>query len=76
MSRNPEYLMIKAFLALAILISAYLARPARTQDAAAPFDGDLLRLAEILGALHYLTGICGSNEGAEWRKEMQALIDA
>ncbi len=31
---------------------------------------------EILGALHYLRGICGSNEGAKWRNEMQALIDA
>src|SRR5262249_4001701 len=45
------------------------------QDAA-PFDGDLQRLAEILGTLHYLRGICGSNEGLKWRNEMQALIDA
>src|SRR5205809_5360006 len=50
--------------------------PARAQDAAAPFDGDLQRLAEILGTLHYLRGICGSNEGAKWRNQMQALIDA
>ncbi len=42
----------------------------------APFDGDLQRLAEILGALHYLRGICGSNEGQKWRNEMQALLDA
>jgi uncharacterized protein (TIGR02301 family) len=41
-----------------------------------PFDGDLQRLAEILGALHYLRGICGANEGPVWRNEMQALIDA
>ena len=33
-------------------------------------------LAEILGGLHYLRGICGSNEGNKWRSEMQALIDA
>ncbi len=50
--------------------------PARAQDAAAPFDGELQRLAEILGTLHYLRGICGTNEGAKWRNEMQALIDA
>ena len=50
--------------------------PVRAQDAAAPFDGDLQRLAEILGTLHYLRGICGANEGAKWRNEMQALIDA
>jgi uncharacterized protein (TIGR02301 family) len=41
-----------------------------------PFDADLQRLAEILGALHYLRGICGANEGQVWRNEMQALIDA
>ncbi len=46
------------------------------QDAAAPFDGDLQRLAEILGALHYLRGICGTNEGRNGATEMQALIDA
>ena len=39
-------------------------------------DGDLQRLAEILGTLHYLRAICGTNEGPKWRNEMQALIDA
>ena len=70
----PEPLMRHAFLAFLILLSACL--PVRAQDAPAPFDGDLQRLAEILGTLHYLRGICGSNEGAKWRNEMQALIDA
>ena len=55
--------MRKQFLAFLILISACLSVPARAQDAAAPFDGDLQRLAEILGTLHYLRGICGTNEG-------------
>jgi uncharacterized protein (TIGR02301 family) len=68
--------MLKYALAALILISACHAAPVRAQDAAAPFDGDLQRLAEILGTLHYLRGICGSNEGAKWRNEMQALIDA
>lgn len=42
----------------------------------APFDANLARLSEILGALHYLRSICGSNEGSKWRREMQSLIDA
>jgi uncharacterized protein (TIGR02301 family) len=42
----------------------------------APFDGGLERLAEILGGLHYLRGICGANEGNKWRTEMQALLDS
>jgi uncharacterized protein (TIGR02301 family) len=46
------------------------------QPASAPYDHDLQRLAEILGALHFLRGICGSNEGQKWRNEAQALIGA
>ncbi|HXI08944.1 MAG TPA: TIGR02301 family protein [Bradyrhizobium sp.] len=68
--------MRKNLAAILLLISALIAVPARAQDAAAPFDGELQRLAEILGTLHYLRGICGSNEGLKWRNEMQALIDA
>ena len=49
--------------------------PARAVDVA-PFDPVLERLAEILGSLHYLRGVCGTNEGNKWRNEMQALIDA
>jgi uncharacterized protein (TIGR02301 family) len=41
-----------------------------------PYDRDLQRLSEILGSLHFLRGICGSNEGQKWRSEAQALIDA
>jgi len=50
--------------------------PAVAAEAAAPFDVGLARLAEILGSLHYLRGICGANEGNKWRTEMQALLDA
>jgi uncharacterized protein (TIGR02301 family) len=50
--------------------------PVRAEIAVAPFDASLQRLAEILGALHYLRNICGANEGMKWRNEMQALTDA
>jgi uncharacterized protein (TIGR02301 family) len=65
-------------LTAAVLIALAVAAPTavRAQDAAAPFDADLQRLAEILGTLHYLRGICGNNEGMKWRNEMQALVDA
>ena len=49
---------------------------ARAEAGVAPFDGSLQRLAEILGALHYLRNICGANEGQKWRNEMQSLVDA
>ena len=68
--------MRNLFAAFLILIAALGATPAHAQDAAAPFDPDLLRLAEILGSLHYLRGICGANEGQKWRNQMQALVDA
>jgi uncharacterized protein (TIGR02301 family) len=41
-----------------------------------PYDPDLQRLEEILGALHFLRGICGANEGQKWRDEAMALIQA
>jgi uncharacterized protein (TIGR02301 family) len=66
-------LFIVAALAAALAFAAGV--PARAQ-AAAPFDGSLQRLAEILGALHYLRNVCGANEGQKWRNEMQSLIDA
>ena len=34
------------------------------------FTTDLTRLAEILGALHYLRDLCGAREGQTWRNEM------
>ncbi|HLI99516.1 MAG TPA: TIGR02301 family protein [Bradyrhizobium sp.] len=61
---------------LAALIVFCLCGAAPAQEAAAPFDNDLQRFAEILGTLHYLRGICGTNEGSKWRNEMQALLDA
>lgn len=42
----------------------------------APYDTPMLRLAEILGSLHYLRQLCKSGEGALWRDQMQGLIDA
>jgi uncharacterized protein (TIGR02301 family) len=50
--------------------------PCAAQSARAPYEADMQRLAEILGALHYLRAICGANEGQTWRNEMQALVDA
>jgi uncharacterized protein (TIGR02301 family) len=41
-----------------------------------PYEDDLMRVAEIMGALHYLRPLCGAPEGQRWRNEMQALIEA
>jgi uncharacterized protein (TIGR02301 family) len=44
-------------------------------DAPPPYEPQLLRLAEILGALTHLTDVCGSKDAAQWRTKMQALLD-
>ncbi|MBX9773388.1 MAG: TIGR02301 family protein [Xanthobacteraceae bacterium] len=66
---------LTAALLMAPLAFALAGEPARAQPAA-PYDGNLHRLAEIMGALHYLRGLCGANDGQKWRTEVQALIDA
>lgn len=45
------------------------------QDAR-PYDERLLRLSEILGAVHYLRELCGANDGQLWRNYMRELMDA
>lgn len=73
---------IKNMLARSLIITAVAlavagSRPARAvETGAAPYDAELARLAEILGALHYLRGICGANDADKWRGEMQALLAA
>ena len=72
--------MLKRALTIALLALVAIGAPGAPARAIeggpAPFDGDLMRLAEILGALHYLREICGAKEGQKWRLEMQALLDA
>jgi uncharacterized protein (TIGR02301 family) len=69
--------MLGRTLTIAAVALTLAIAPARaTESGAAPFDGDLMRLAEILGALQYLRTLCGANEGQKWRNEMQALLDA
>jgi uncharacterized protein (TIGR02301 family) len=67
--------MEKRALVILMLILGVPAGAARAVEIA-PFEAGLERLAEILGSLHYLRGICGANEGNKWRTEMQALMDA
>jgi uncharacterized protein (TIGR02301 family) len=62
-----------ATLVLAALIAA---GPAGAQTAAPPFEADLLRFSEILGAVAYLDALCGEADAATWRQQMQKLITA
>lgn len=78
--------------AAALLLVALAASPAAAQKvltvpegaapvapaapSAPPYDDGLLRLSEILGAIHYLRELCGAGEAGLWRDQMQALIDS
>jgi uncharacterized protein (TIGR02301 family) len=68
--------MARLFAALLLLLSATAAPGQSTTGGRAPYEADMQRLAEILGALHYLRDVCGAKEGQTWRNEMQALVDA
>lgn len=41
-----------------------------------PYEPQLLRLSELLGALTYLENLCGSKDGQVWRDKMTALMNA
>jgi uncharacterized protein (TIGR02301 family) len=69
--------MLRRLLIIATIGLVATAAPARAiEGGPAPFDGDLMRLAEILGALQYLRTLCGANEGNKGRDQMQALLGA
>ncbi|MCB1480909.1 MAG: TIGR02301 family protein [Rhodobiaceae bacterium] len=46
------------------------------QEQPAPYDDQLVRLAEVLGAVHYLRNLCGAEENQTWRDQMQKLLEA
>jgi uncharacterized protein (TIGR02301 family) len=68
--------MLRLLAALVLTLSATAAHAQATQGGAAPYESEMQRLSEILGALHYLRDVCGAKEGQTWRNEMQALVDA
>lgn len=59
-------------MAASLFASAY----AFGQAADPPYEVPLQRLAEILGALHYLRPLCGGDEGSQWRDQMDQMLNA
>ncbi|HUS95351.1 MAG TPA: TIGR02301 family protein [Hyphomicrobiaceae bacterium] len=66
--------LLAALLAAWPVATAPIARAAEDSAASRPYDQKLLRLTEILGALHYLRELCGANDGQKWRDGMQDLM--
>ena len=67
---------MRALAFLLIVLAATAAHGQAAPGGRAPYETELQRLSEILGALHYLRDLCGAREGQVWRNEMQALVDA
>lgn len=42
----------------------------------APYEKELLRLAEIMGSLALLRPLCAAADGPEWSRRMQVLLEA
>ena len=63
-------LLAPDFAALPLTTPA-LAQPAESK----PYDDKLTRLAEIMGAVHFLRELCGSSDGQIWRERMRELLD-
>lgn len=41
-----------------------------------PYEPQLLRLAEMMGALAYLRDLCAAGDGDDWRDKMTVLLNA
>ena len=77
--QDPKSMTNKRPHTLAILITSLLllaSPPAQAMPENRPYDANLMRLSEILGAVHYLRALCGINDQLIWRKKMQELITA
>ena len=46
------------------------------EGARPPYEKELVRLAEIIGSVHYLRELCAANEGSLWRDQMNTLLQA
>ncbi len=71
MPAGRSVMPLRLLLCLAVLCST----PVHGQAASPPFEAQLLRLSEILGALHHLRGICGAADAEAWRQRMEGMLE-
>ncbi len=58
------------------LAKAEAPAPAIVEGPPPPYEPQLLRLSELMGALSYLRDLCQAGDGAEFREKMARLLDA
>lgn len=59
-----------------LILPLTLGTHVRAQETPPPYEPQLMRLAEIMGALAWLRDLCGAQDGAAWRTRMEQLLDA
>jgi uncharacterized protein (TIGR02301 family) len=75
-SRFPPLRLIGAMAALAAASVGAFGQSAIAPPDSKPYDERLMRLSEVLGAVHYLRELCGANDGQLWRERMRELMEA
>ena len=65
--------LASTILASLLILPLALPRPAAASDA--PYEAGLLRIAEVMGSLHFLRNLCG-DKGNQWRSTMERLLAA
>lgn len=60
---------------LSVCLLLALHGPAAAQAPGASYERQLLRLSELMGALHVLRGLCSAADAPAYRDRMAALID-
>jgi len=59
-----------------LLLALCLAGLPQHSARAASVPREMMRLAEVLGAVHYLRPLCGSHEGQKWRDQMIRMLQS
>lgn len=67
---------VALLLALGAPAVAQSAGEAPAPEPAPAYEPELLRLAEVIGALAFLRDLCGAADAREWPARMQVLIEA
>ncbi len=79
-ANTPRRLLRKiaaiVFLACATPALAQAPAPPAPAEAVPPYEPQLMRLAEIMGALTFLRDLCGARDGQSWQARMNALLEA
>lgn len=74
--RTATFVKMLAVLMFSLSLVSVSGNAQRLKKDDKPYDQRLMRLSEILGAVHYLRELCQSGDDQLWRQKMQDLMKA